>query len=66
MGHVIFDAFADPTWRDIDDEWIRGEIPTSERARRQFALVRMLDEQRVSTGSNRPTRHRPSIRAAGR
>ncbi len=39
MGHVIFDAFAHPTWRDIDDEWIRGEIPTSERARRQFALV---------------------------
>ena len=39
MGHVIFDAFADSTWRDIDDEWIRGEIPTSERARRQFALV---------------------------
>ena len=45
MGHVIFDAFADPTWRDIDDEWIRGEIPTSERARRQFALV-CTDEQR--------------------
>jgi 2,3-diketo-5-methylthio-1-phosphopentane phosphatase len=40
MGHVIFDAFADQTWRDIDDEWIRGEITTSERARRQFALVR--------------------------
>lgn len=39
MGHVIFDAFADPIWRDIDDEWIRGEIPTSERACRQFALV---------------------------
>ena len=39
MGHVIFDAFANPTWRDIDDEWIRGEIRTSERARRQFALV---------------------------
>ena len=45
MGHVIFNAFAHPTWRDIDDEWIRGEIPTSERARRQFALVR-TDEQR--------------------
>ena len=45
MGHVIFDAFANPTWRDIDDEWIRGEIPTSERARRQFALVH-TDERR--------------------
>ncbi len=45
MGHVIFNAFAHPNWRDIDDEWIRGEIPTSERARRQFALVR-TDEQR--------------------
>lgn len=39
MGHVIFDAFGTPAWRDIDEEWIRGEIPTSERARRQFALV---------------------------
>ena len=39
MGHVIFNVFADPAWRDIDDEWLRGEIPTSERARRQFALV---------------------------
>ena len=45
MGHVIFDAFADPTWRVIDDEWIRGEIPTSERARRQFALVRATEQE---------------------
>ena len=45
MGHVIFDAFADPTWRDIDDEWIRGEIPTSERARRQFALVQATERE---------------------
>ena len=40
MGHVIFNALADPSWREIDDMWIRGEIPTSERARRQFQLVR--------------------------
>ncbi len=39
MGHVIFNAFADPYWREIDEEWIRGEIPTSVRARRQFELV---------------------------
>lgn len=45
MGHVIFDAFADSTWRDIDDEWIRGEIPTSERARRQFALVTVREPE---------------------
>ena len=45
MGHVIFDAFADPTWHDIDDEWIRGEIPTSERARRQFDLVRATERE---------------------
>ena len=45
MGHVIFDAFADPTWRDIDDEWIRGEIPTSERTRRQFALVQATEQE---------------------
>ena len=45
MGHVIFDAFADPTWRDIDDEWIRGEITTSQRARRQFALVHAREHE---------------------
>ena len=45
MGHVIFDAFADPTWRVIDDEWIRGDIPTSERARRQFALVQATEQE---------------------
>lgn len=44
MGHVIFDAFAGPGWREIDEEWIRGDIATSERARRQFELV-STDEQ---------------------
>ena len=45
MGDVIFDAFADPTWRDINEEWNRGEIPTSERARRQFALVQATERE---------------------
>ena len=45
MGHVIFDAFADPTWRDINEEWNRGETPTSERARRQFDLVRATEPE---------------------
>ena len=47
MGHVIFDAFAGPGWREIDEEWIRGDIATSERARRQFELV-STDEQTLS------------------
>lgn len=58
MGHVIFNAFADPSWREIDEEWIRGEIPTSARARRQFQLVRagreelleLIARQRVDPG----------------
>ena len=58
MGHVIFNAFADPYWREIDEEWIRGEIPTSVRARRQFELVRagrrelleLIARQRVDPG----------------
>ncbi len=45
MGHVIFEAFASPEWRAIDDVWIRGGIPTSERARRQFQLVRASPRQ---------------------
>lgn len=55
MGHVIFDALATPEWRVIDDRWIRREIPTSVRARAQFALVepdlramhRLIDQQAV-------------------
>ena len=58
MGHVIFNAFADPSWREIDEEWIRGEIPTSVRARRQFELVRagrrelleLIARQRIDPG----------------
>ena len=45
MGHVIFNAFADQSWRDIDDEWVQGHIPTSERARRQFELVRAGEQE---------------------
>ena len=58
MGHVIFDAFADPAWREIDEEWIRGDITTSERARRQFelvctdeqALLNLVDKHEVDSG----------------
>ena len=39
MGKAILDAFAAPEWRAIDDRWVRREIPTSVRARAQFALV---------------------------
>ncbi len=45
MGHVIFNAFADQSWRDIDEEWIQGHIPTSERARRQFELVQVGEQE---------------------
>ncbi len=55
MGHVLFDALATPEWRVIDARWERREIPTSVRARAQFALVapdlaafhRLIDEQAV-------------------
>ena len=55
MGHVLFDALANPEWRVIDDRWIRREIPTSVRARAQFDLVdpdlaamhRLIDQQAV-------------------
>ncbi len=40
MGNRICAALGSPAWREIDERWARGEIPTSECARQQFALVR--------------------------
>jgi len=45
MGHVLLDALSTPEWRVIDARWDRREIPTSVRARAQFASVQTdLDE----------------------
>ncbi len=55
MGHVILDAMSTPEWRVIDARWDRREIPTSVRARAQFAPVvpdpetlnRLIDQQAI-------------------
>jgi 2-hydroxy-3-keto-5-methylthiopentenyl-1-phosphate phosphatase len=36
---VILERFADPTWRDIEEEWVQGRIGSRECLRRQMALV---------------------------
>jgi 2,3-diketo-5-methylthio-1-phosphopentane phosphatase len=36
-------AFADPSWRDIEAQWVRGEITAAERAERQVVLIHATD-----------------------
>ena len=37
---VILDQCADPAWRDVEEQWLRGEIGSRECFDRQAALVR--------------------------
>ena len=48
MGNRICSLFCGPAWREIDARWARGEIPTSERARQQFAFVQ-ADSNQIDT-----------------
>ncbi|PYV20804.1 MAG: 2,3-diketo-5-methylthio-1-phosphopentane phosphatase, partial [Acidobacteria bacterium] len=36
----ILTRLADPAWRDVEQEWVRGEIGSRECLERQMALVR--------------------------
>ena len=36
---VILESFADPAWRQVEEEWVRGRIGSRECLRRQMALV---------------------------
>jgi len=37
---VILERFADPSWRQVEEEWTRGSIGSEECLRRQMALVK--------------------------
>ncbi|HUZ46086.1 MAG TPA: MtnX-like HAD-IB family phosphatase [Terriglobia bacterium] len=37
---VILEQFADPSWRQVEEEWTRGEIGSAECLRRQMALAK--------------------------
>jgi 2,3-diketo-5-methylthio-1-phosphopentane phosphatase len=45
VRRLLLDAFADPTWRDIETQWEDGEITAAERAQRQTGLIRATDAE---------------------
>jgi 2-hydroxy-3-keto-5-methylthiopentenyl-1-phosphate phosphatase len=42
---VILKRFADPSWRDVEEQWLQGEIGSRECFERQAALVRVSAKQ---------------------
>jgi len=42
---VILEQYADPAWRDVEEQWLRGDIGSRECFERQAALVRATVEQ---------------------
>ncbi len=42
---VILEQYADPCWRDVEEEWLRGNIGSRECFERQAALVRISVKQ---------------------
>lgn len=42
---VILEQYADPSWREVEGQWLRGEIGSRECLERQAALVRVSTEQ---------------------
>lgn len=45
VGDAICDEFAPPSWRDIDQAWLRGELSLPEAQRRMWPLVRCAEAE---------------------
>lgn len=41
----ILEKFADPSWREVEEQWLRGDIGSKECFERQAALVRATTKQ---------------------
>ena len=42
---LILERFADPAWRDIEEEWRAGRIGSRECMVRQIDLIRAIEEE---------------------
>lgn len=47
VGDELCEHFADPEWREIDAQWLRGEISLPEAQKRMWSLVRATPEELV-------------------
>ncbi|MCL5006182.1 MAG: MtnX-like HAD-IB family phosphatase [Acidobacteria bacterium] len=45
VADAILEQFADPSWRKVEEEWVRGSIGSEECLRRQMALVKTTAKQ---------------------
>jgi len=58
VGDEICERFAPPEWRDLDDAWIRNELPLPEAQRQMWAMVRATRAEAVghalAVGERRP------------
>ena len=47
VGDNLCDRLAPPSWRDIDAQWVRGELSLPEAQRRMWGMARATREQAV-------------------
>src|SRR5581483_10518954 len=48
LGDALCSRFAPPSWRDVDAEWVRGEVSLPEAQRRMWALARATREEALA------------------
>jgi len=48
IGDEVCDRFADPSWKAIDDAWVRNEISLPDAQRQMWALARASREEAVA------------------
>jgi 2-hydroxy-3-keto-5-methylthiopentenyl-1-phosphate phosphatase len=48
---MLFEQFADPSWRDVEEDWQAGEIGSRECMTRQVSLLRATPQQLVEAAS---------------
>jgi hypothetical protein len=48
---MLFEQFADPSWRDVEEEWQAGQIGSRECMTRQVSLLRATPQELVAAAS---------------
>ena len=62
IGDEVCDRFAHPSWKAIDDAWVRNEISLPEAQRQMWALARASREEAV-TYARKVGHRRPGLSA---
>src|SRR5262245_62134838 len=62
VGDDLCDRFAPPGWRDVDQQWVRGELSLPEAQRRMWGMARATRAQALD-GARAVGRLRPGLDA---